>query len=622
MDRRDFVARMSAATLAAGAGRATAQARRPNILWISCEDISPHLGCYADRLARTPNLDKLATEGVRYTHAYTNAGVCAPSRSGMMSCCWPPSLGSNNMRCRATLPPFVEGYPTLLREAGYYCTNNSKTDYNFPVPKGAWDESSGQAHWKNRAAGQPFFAVFNDTVCHESGPRLRGEAYQKRVARLKPDQRRDPAEFDNLPPIYANTPESMLDWKQLYELITAMDIRAGQLLKEIDDAGLADETIVFFWSDHGNGLPRAKRWLYETGTHVPLIVRIPEALRVDGQGVPGAVDDRMLAMLDLGPTVLNLAGVAVPEFMAGQPFLGPNLKPAREYIFGARDRMDERYDLIRAVRDKQYRYIRNYEPWKPYDQRINYAEQGNILKELRRLHEAGQLNADQERFFAAHKPIEELYDAEADPFELHNLADDPKHQATLNRLRGVLSAWMLDIRDTGLLTEPELMARTKQAGSGWDILHNPEGEELLKRLMVAADLAARGPAALPKLLPSLKDADAAVRYWAVTGIANLGRDAANFRKEIDHATGDEAAVVRIAAARALVAAGDVPAALAILGRELKDGAEAVRLHAILLLEDLGETARPMLDTVREHAGRKPVDYAVRAAQQVLGNLGG
>jgi len=558
---------------------------------------------------------------VRYTGAYTNAGVCAPSRSGIMSGCWPPSLGSNNMRCRATLPPFVQGFPTLLREAGYYCTNNSKTDYNFPVPKAAWDESSGRAHWRNRAPGQPFFAVFNDTVCHESGPRLRGAAYQQRAARLKPADRRDPAEFDNLPPIYADTPESRRDWAQLYELITAMDIRAGQLLKELDDAGLADSTIVFFWSDHGDGFPRAKRWLYETGTHVPLIVRIPEALRLDGQAVPGSVDGRLLAMLDLGPTVLNLAGIDVPEFMAGQPFLGPDLPPAREYVFGARDRMDERYDLIRAVRDKRFRYLRNWEPWKPYDQTIGYAEQGNILKELRRLHQAGQLNADQSRFFAAQKPVEELYDVDADPFELRNLADDPAHQGTLARLRGVLEAWMLDIRDTGLLTEPELMARTRQAGSGWEILHNPAGEQLLKRLMLAADLAARGPSAVAKLLPSLRDPDPAVRYWALIGLANLGRDAANFRKELDRATGDEAAVVRLAAARALVSAADVPAALGILERELNNGAEAVRLHAMLLLEDLGEAARPLLATIREQAAKQPVDYAVRAAQQVLANLG-
>lgn len=622
MDRRNFMARLGAASLAAGAGGARGQIKRPNILWISCEDISPHLGCYGDPLARTPHLDQLAAQGVRYTHAYTNAGVCAPSRSGIMSCCWPPSLGSNNMRCRATPPAFVQGFPTLLREAGYYCTNNSKTDYNFPVPKGAWDESSGQAHWKHRAPGQPFFAVFNDTVCHESGPRLRGEAYEKRAARLTPEQRRDPAEFDNLPPIYPDTPEARRDWMQLYELITAMDSRAGQLLQELEEAGLAAETIVFFWSDHGNGFPRAKRWLYETGTHVPLLVRIPEPFRVGGQGTPGTVDDRLLAMLDLGPTVLNLAGVNVPEFMAGQPFLGPDLPPARDYVFGARDRMDERYDLIRAVRDKQYRYLRNYEPWKPYDQRIGYAEQGNIMKELRRLQAAGQLNEDQARFFAAHKPIEELYDVDADPFELHNLADDPAHRATLSRLRGVLDTWMMDSRDTGLLTEPELMARTGRAGSGWDILHNAEGGRLLQRLMaIAGQAALTTPAAVAACLEALRDVDPAVRYWAVIGLANQGRDAALHRGAIDQAAQDEAAVVRLAAARALVAIGEVPAALGIVEREARDRMEAVRLHAMLLLDDLGPAARPLLPTVREQAQRKPADYAVRAAQQVLANLG-
>ena len=620
LDRRGFMAGLGAGALA-GATRSSGQVlRRPNILWISCEDISPHLGCYGDALARTPNLDRLATEGVRYTHAYTNAGVCAPSRSGIMSCCWPPSLGSNNMRCRALLPDFVQGFPTLLREAGYYTTNNVKTDYNFPVPKGAWDESSNKAHWKNRPEGQPFFAVFNYTVCHESGPRLRGEAYAKRSAALPAEHRRSPDEFDNLPPIYADTPESKLDWAQLYELITIMDGQAGARLKEIDEAGLADETIVIWWSDHGDGLPRAKRWLYETGTHVPMIARIPEAFRVNGQGEPGTVDDRMIAMLDLGPTTLNLAGVKVPEFMAGQPFLGPALPPAREYIYGARDRMDERYDLIRMVRDKQFRYLRNWEPWKPYDQWISYAEQGNILKELRRLHEAGQLNADQERLFAAHKPIEELYDAEADPFELHNLAGDPKHADTLARLRAELERWMLDIRDTGLLTEPELVARAPQAGSGWAILHEAGGEVLLQRLMTVADLAARGPEALPKLVEALDDPDAAVRYWAVTGIANQGRDAGQFRFAISQAATDEAPVVRIAAARAMVAMGDVASALAVIEPVLAANSEPVRLHAMLLLDDLGGAAAPLADTIREAAGRKPVDYPARVAQKIVAAL--
>ncbi|MHC5058364.1 MAG: sulfatase family protein, partial [Planctomycetota bacterium] len=347
--RRDALRGIAAAGVAAAlvplaALTALAAEKRPNILWISCEDISPHLGCYGDRFAKTPNLDQLASEGIRYTRAYTVAGVCAPSRSGIITGMYPSTLGSQHMRCKATLPDFVRGFPEYLRKAGYYTTNCSKTDYNAKIPSGLWDESSRKAHWKKRPKGKPFFAVFNHTGTHESTMRAltppRG---------LKPGEKQDPAALD-LPPHYPDTPNSRQNLARAYETTTVLDHLVAGWLKELDDAGLADDTIVFFWSDHGDGLPRGKRWLYETGTHVPLIVRIPEKFRAAGQGVPGTVDERLVNFIDLGPTVLNRAGVDVPKHMQGRAFLGADLPPAHEYIFGARCRIDERYDIIRTAR--------------------------------------------------------------------------------------------------------------------------------------------------------------------------------------------------------------------------------------------------------------------------------
>ncbi len=586
-----------AATLS---GAAAAGAGRPNILWISCEDTGPQLGCYGDPHAVTPALDRLAAQGVRYTRAYTVAGVCAPSRSGIITGMYPTTLGTHHMRCQATLPDFVRCFPEYLRRAGYYCTNNSKTDYNFPPPQSAWDESSGRAHWKNRAQGQPFFAVFNIVTTHESRLTYRGAKYDAETAALKPDQRRDPARL-TLPPYYPDTPEARRDWANYYEVITAMDYQAAARLKELEDAGLLEDTIVCFWGDHGVGLPRAKRWLYEDSTHVPLIVRVPEKFRTGGQGRPGSAVSELVSFLDLAPTMLNLAGAPIPQHMQGRAFLGPNLTPPREYIFSARDRMDERYDMVRVVRDRRYRYIRNYEAHRPYAQHMATPEGGATMKELRRLKAAGKLPAAAEQFMAARKPPEELYDVEQDPHEIRNLASSPAHQQTLKRLRAVHEQWAVQTRDLGLVPEPEIAAREQAAGSRYAILRQPGAEKLIARLREAAGGAnAERP---------LDDADAAVRYW---GVVRLAGETA--RERLLAAMNDPAPVVRIAAARAV---SNVP----LLVRELKSDQEWVRLHAALALDELGGKAGPAREALRA-AARDANNYVRRVAEHALSQLGG
>ena len=593
-----------------------AENSRPNILWLSTEDISPHLGCYGDPHAITPTLDRLAGEGVLYSNAFTTAGVCAPNRTCIITGMYQSSIGGHHMRCKTILPDNIQCFPVYLAEAGYYCTNNSKTDYNFEWPRSVWHESGGKAHWRNRAEGQPFFAVFNFTGTHEGTIRATGSTYDALTKRLTPDQRQDPDKL-TLPPYYPDTSVSRNDWKKNYELITAMDYWVAEMLGQLEEDGLADDTIVFFWSDHGVGLPRAKRWLYDSGTHVPLIVRVPAKFRAGSQAAPGVVDDQLVSSIDFAPTVLNLAGVEIPPHMQGRVFLGENLTSPRKYVYGARDRMDERYDIIRMVRDHRYRFIRNYEPFKAYYQYMNTPEGGPTMQELRRLHALGQLPAAAEFFMAETKPVEELYDLENDPHEINNLADSPEHQEILLRMRAAHVKWILATKDLGLIPEPEIVRRTEEYGSAYAILEQPDAERLLARLRQVVIAGEQGRGAVSRLSGALDDEDAAIRYWGAIGLGNLRGDARSAAGLLTAALGDESPSVRIAAARALCLMDMETGALPVLVRELKNDGQWVRLAAALALDELGEKARPAIDALEEALGDKENKYVVRVANHAL-----
>ncbi len=607
-------------------GSALGADTRPNIVWLSCEDISPHIGCFGDEHAITPNIDQLATEGVRYTNTFTTAGVCAPCRSGIITGMYQTSLGSQHMRCTATLPEMIKPFPVYLREAGYYCTNNSKQDYQFKTPKGTWDESSGKAHWRKRPdKSQPFFSVFNFTGCHESGIASKGK-YQSVTKVLTEDQRQDPEKLE-LPPYYPDTPVVREDWKRNYELITAMDHWAGQLIQQLKDDDLYEDTIIMYWSDHGVGLPRAKRWLYDSGTHIPLVVRIPEKFRTAGQGRPGMKTDQLVSSIDFGPTVLTLAGVDVPDYVQGQTFLGEDVTP-REYVYGARDRMDERYDIIRMVRNKRFKYLRNYEPLKTYYQYMNTPEKGATMSELRRLHEKGQLPPEAEYYFSATKPVEELYDCQADPHEVNNLAADPKYADVLKQMRAAHRAWVLETRDTGLIPEPILVNRSKEVGSEYEVLRQAGGDQYNKRLATVATLASEGESALPKLIQAMKDEDEAVRYWAATGIGNIGQPAREEAAGIARATlKDESSAVRTAAARALCRMGMPEEALPVLVNEMTTGQQWERLQAAIVLDEIDEQARPVIEEMKQgleyqKGFNSNGKYRVRVTNRALNELQG
>jgi uncharacterized sulfatase len=457
--------------------RAEASARRPNILWISLEDTSPDFGCYGDKYAVTPLFDQFAQQGVRFTRVFTHAPVCAPSRSGIITGMYPTSIATHHMRCQAATPPDVKCFTEYLRAAGYYCTNNAKTDYQFAPPFTAWDENGNKAHWRGRRDGQPFFAVFNFTNTHESQIRQPSAQTKALVSKLAADERHDPAKAV-LPPYYPDTPAVRRDWANYHDNITAVQQLVARVLAQLDEDGLADDTIVWIWGDHGRGLPRGKRWIYDSGIHAPLLVRVPEKWREHAGGnraaglQPGSVNDDLIAFIDFGPTVLSLAGVEVPKHMQGRPFLGPQKGSPREYVVAARDRMDERYDVIRAVRDKRFKYIRNFMPHMPYAQRIAYMELMPTMQDWRRLHAENKLSGPAALFFRAVKPIEELYDTQSDPHEVNNLAGDPRHGDKLKELRGRLVEWMIETGDLGLIPEP-ILDEAQRPAAQWQTCELP-----------------------------------------------------------------------------------------------------------------------------------------------------
>ncbi len=603
------------------AAQARGESPKPNVLWISCEDISAHLGCYGDPHAITPNLDQLAREGTRYTHAFTAAGVCAPCRSTIITGMYQNSIGTHHMRCNAKLPDWLRPFPMLMKEAGYYCTNNSKTDYQFnaPSPKQIWDTSGRKGHWKNRQDGQPFFAVFNFTGCHESG--IAGKAKYKSVTQnLTAAQRQNSAALTTLPPYYPDTEIVREDWKRNYELITAMDNWAADLIQQVKDAGEYENTIIMYWSDHGVGLPRAKRWLYDSGTRIPLIVRVPEKFRVNQQCKPGSVEDRLVSSTDFGPTVLNLAGVPIPDYVQGQPFLGKSLPPAPKYIYGARDRMDERYDIIRSVRGKRYRYVRNFEPLKPYYQYMNTPEKGATMKEIRRAQASGDAPEFVALFCADQKPAEELYDSQNDPHEINNLAGQPEYLDRLEEMRAALAAWQNRVGDVGLIPEAEIEIQEQTAGSRFAILNRDGGKQALARLVDIATKASQGPDALDDLTKGLSDSDPSVRYWSATGIGNLGMQAAASFKQVKMAMKDASPSVRIAAARAVDRLGRPDLAIEVLVAELESEHQWGRLAAAIVLDEMDQRAKPATAALEKAKQNQPNKYIVRVANRALNEM--
>lgn len=479
--------------------------KKPNILWLVTEDMGAYIPPFGDNTVATPNLSKLASEGVIYPNLYSTSGVCAPSRAAIATGMYPSSIGANHMRTNsythvtglpayeAVPPANVKMISELLRINGYYCSNNYKEDYQFKAPVTAWDESSPYAHWRNRKKDQPFFAVFNFTDTHESGlfepygfREVESRLYHagdktynwKNKGTSLANNKSAEAETTvhlpkdtqfKIPPYLPDNEITRRDMWKLYNNIAEMDQRVGAVLDQLEKDGLLENTIIFFYGDHGGPLPREKRLIYDSGLNTPMIIRFPH------QKNAGKKDHQLISFVDFAPTLLSLLGVEPPEYMQGQAFLGKyKAKKERKHIHAAADRFDEVTDVIRAVRDEQFKYIRNYRPEQGYYLPLAYRERIPTMQELLRLRDEGKLNNTQKQWFRNHKPKEELFDCESDPYELVNLADQPKYKQKLEELSDEMDDWLTTVNDNPNMPEAKLIEKLWQGNENQPLTDIPK----------------------------------------------------------------------------------------------------------------------------------------------------
>lgn len=551
---------------------------RPNILWIVSEDNSPFIGAYGDSLAVTPNIDRLADRGILYENAFATTPVCAPARFTIITGLYGNSMGTEHMRSTYPVPDFVKFFPRYLREAGYYTTNNVKKDYNTVDQPEAWDQSSETAHYKNREEGQPFFHVRNFTRTHES------QLHQPIDTLIHhPDSIR-------VPPYHPNTETVRRDWAKYYDLITEMDLLVGGVLEELEESGEAENTIVFYYSDHGGVLPRSKRYMFDSGLHVPMIVSIPpkfQHLRPDS--IESGKTDRLVSFVDLAPTVLSLAGIEPPEWMHGKAFMGPYEQEEREYVYAYRGRMDERYDLSRAVRSKDFLYVHNYMPHRIYGQHLSYLWRSRTMQQWEELYTSDNLNRNQEKFFRM-KPVEELYNVSVDPHNVNNLAAEDDYRHLLEYMRNEKQSWMFTYRDIGFIQESRIDSLLTGAVSepNRSLYEAVREEEIpIFEIMSAAEMASRKGLTDENHLSSfLNHNDSSVRYWAVRTLISNHELAQNFARELSELAEDSSPGVRISTAETLFSLGDESGATDILTEVLDYDDFRVKLMALNVLEAL------------------------------------
>lgn len=580
-----------------------AESARPNILWVVTEDNSAtFVGAYGDPLARTPHFDRLAREGILYERAYSTSAVCAPTRASIITGMFAPSLGTQHMRSNVPMPSWLRYFPAYLRDAGYYTTNRAKTDYNAAVLPGTWDQNGPEAHYRNRAPGQPFFAVFNFNESHES-------SLHKRLPLTT-----DPARV-RVPAYLPDTPEVRADLAQYYDRVAEADRKIGEVLAQLEKDGLAEDTIIFYYSDHGGALTRGKRFLFENGTHPPLAVRFPKKFQSLAPGAAGSRSTELVNWVDLAPTVLSLAGVPAPEFFQGRAFAGPARAAAPQFTYSFRDRMDERYDFSRAVTDGRWRYIRNYRPELPALQHINYLWLMATTKESDRLRAAGKLNATQLALFEA-RPAEQLFDSVADPDNVRNLAGDPAHRATLERLRAANRAHLLRIRDTGFMPEPilrELSGTESPSKVGRDDQAYP-----LARILDVVDRLQLGASPAPAdLKAAWNDPLPSIRFWGALAALRAPQAVA---ADLMPLLRDSSGSVRLAAAFVLARHGRADDAWPVLAAALVPSQPAeLRLEALNYITNLPNRPASLRPAIAGNTkvGASGEDYAARAAEYLL-----
>lgn len=588
MNKKIFAAAVLSLVLGLGQITNLKAQDRPNILWLTSEDNHVDwIGCYGNEYAETPNIDKLASEGFRYTHAYASAPVCAPSRSTWITGINALSMGTHPMRSRYDIPhDVIKYYPDFLKDAGYYVGNDKKTDYNIGgrADSDCWDAMT--TDWDAMKKKQPFFQVINHLDSHES--RAQGDVentiHNPNDVRLK-------AYHPDLPDVRKN-------YAKYHDAVKRMDAQIGEALKRLEEEGLADNTIVIYNSDHAGVLPRSKRYLFATGIHCPLIIRIPEKYKALWPAdKPGETVDRLISFLDMPKTWLSITKAEVPDYMQGKIFLGKDIEPESEYHFAFRARMDERCENARAVYTKEYVYIKNYMPYVPWMQRLDYLWKMKATEAWSQYVADGLGNDNQRRYFFPKLFTEELYDLKNDPDNVNNLISDPIYKTQVVKMQNALHAWQLDIYDAALMPESEIVRRAQE--NGITIYQMVRNKELynLPALLDAADLALeQNQTNIPKLRANLLSEEMGVRYWAIVGLFLLN-DVESGMKAIND-TSDE---VRAMAAWLLVKNGKVNQGLECIEDLLMNDSYAM-LKVLNIIDWMGddylEQLMPLVQNVK------------------------
>ncbi len=569
---------------------------QPNILWISTEDITTMLGCYNDPNAFTPNLDAFAEKSVKFTEAFATAPVCSPSRSCIITGEYATSLGTQHLRSEVTIPERIVPFPKYLRKAGYYVTNNDKEDYNF-VDTTIWNESSKTAHWRNRPAGQPFFSVFNIEITHQSGIFGNDSVYHERIKDYLSKIETVNPDSLVIPPYFPESPAIRKLWARYYTNIQVLDIQFEERLNELNSDGLLDNTIVFFFADHGTGMPRAKRALYDSGLKIPLLVYVPDKYADRFHMQPGTENNRMVSFLDFAPTILNIAGVEIPDNMNGKPFISEEKVSSKDFVFGTSDRVDEAFEMARTVRTERFRYIRNFKPYTPLLQPNFYSDKSEIMKELHKFTGNPDLTFAQKTLFTENRQPEELYDVVNDPYEIHNLAGIPEYQNELSEMRKRLRAEMLESYDTGLMPEPEMM-RLSENSTPYEITKNQELFPV-SEILDACDLMVEPNVSINDVIQKLNDDNGFVRYWAVVSAESRGINNPEILSELkERVKNDNFVTVQIEAAKTLIKAGQ-PEYVQVLIENMENEDKTVVLFATRAFEQTWKLLPEFPEKVKE-----------------------
>ncbi|MBI9070229.1 MAG: sulfatase-like hydrolase/transferase [Melioribacteraceae bacterium] len=540
---------------------------QPNIIFLVSEDNSPFLGCYGDNTAVTPNLDKFAKKSVKFNKAFSNAPVCAPSRSTIITGMFATSMGTQHMRSENPAPSFVKFFPYYLKKNGYFTSNRVKKDYNTVDQDSVWDVTDWWG-WKDGLAGrkkdQPFFMMYNTWMSHESKIHPNSDNWQYFQGTMQEhgvdsltytkwwDEAKHDPELVEIPPYHPKTKEMKKDWAKYYDCMELMDREIGVILKKLEEDNLLENSIVFYFSDHGGVLGRSKRFVFESGLKVPMLLHVPDKYKHLADFKMGSETDRVISFIDLAPTVLSLAGLKLPDYLEGKAFAGKSVQPEKEYAFGFRGRMDERYEMVRTVRDKDFRYIRNFMPHRITGGKVQYLWKAESISSWEEEYKKGNLDKVQSAFWEP-KAVEELYDIKNDKHNTVNRAGNSKYKSDLIRLRGVLKEHLISTKDLGIFPETEMIRRYEDKTPYQMIRENFD----YKMALETASIATEGDLDnINFLIKRLSDNESVNRYWAATGCAILKEKAVKAKSILLKLLNDESYAVKIAASEALFYLGE------------------------------------------------------------------